>query len=103
MSDDPANTRQFLLMIILALWVAAFGYSILFFFGTEVGNVVPMAGLSNVVGFLGWQGVAAMFAFASFGIGRSFSKDSGIRRVSGLPLGFAVVLFLVVCAMFVFG
>jgi hypothetical protein len=103
MSDNRHETRALLMMIMLAFWAGAFGYSILYFFNGGVQNDGPMAGLSQGVGFLGWQGVAAMFAMASFGIGRSFPKDSGIRKVSSLPLGFAVVLFLVVSAMFVLG
>ena len=99
MSDNRQETRAFLLMVVLAFWAAAFGYSVLFF----TKGVDVSAGLNQMTGFLGWQGVAAMFAFAGYGLGRSFENDSGIRRVSAVPCALAVLMFVVVVAMYVLG
>ena len=41
--------------------------------------------------YLGWQGIAGIFAIAVFGVGLSWQKGSGVRRMSRLPILLAVV------------
>ncbi len=88
-----------LLMVLLALWVAAWGYSIFFLTLSPDKD----GGITRSVGFLGWQGVAGILAFGCWGIGWSFPKGSGIRRVSAVPLVMALALLVVGLGMAMFG
>jgi len=88
-----------LLMGILALWIAAYGYSLFMLLTGDVSGGAFTSGLNRFSIFLGWQGVAGIFAFASFGVGRSFNKGSGIRRVSVVPAVAALALVIIVVAM----
>jgi len=83
-------------MAMLALWAAAWGYSFVFALSTVAQGDGFTRGLNRIAGFLGWQGVAGMFAFACWGVGRGFSIGSGIRRISAVPLGLALALVIVV-------
>lgn len=85
-----------ILMGLLALWVAAWGYSLVFLATDFAGGEGISNGLTRTGGFFGWQGVAGMLAFACWGIGWSFPKGSGIRRISAVPLGLAAALIVIV-------
>ncbi len=103
MGKDSQETRTLLLMVLLAVWVAIYGYSLFFLMTTPVSGDGFTRGLNRVTGFLGWQGVAGMVAFACWGIGWSFPKGSGIRRMSGVPLGLVLALLFVGVGMVMFG
>ncbi|MGJ8584294.1 MAG: hypothetical protein ACSHXD_09390 [Marinosulfonomonas sp.] len=103
MSNEPNQNRLFALMVMLLFWLGAWGYSFVFLATVDPTGDGFTRGLNRVSGFLGWQGVAGLFAFASWGIGRSFPKPSGIRNVSAIPLWLAVVLILVLIGMSVWG
>lgn len=92
--------RLWLLMVLLALWLAAYGYSVIFVLSTQVEGSGFTRGLGRISGFLGWQGVAGTLAFASWGVGRGFPRRTGIRRISAVPLGMALaVIFLILGAV----
>lgn len=101
MAREKTETRSLMLMALLALWLAAWVYSV--FVLLIPGDRISTSGLGPVAGFLGWQGVAGMIAFGCWGIGVSFPKGSGIRRVSAVPLAMAAALILVGAGMAVFG
>ncbi|MEE9387564.1 MAG: hypothetical protein V3U96_03055 [Paracoccaceae bacterium] len=103
MGKDSGQAKTLLLMVLLALWLAVYAYSVLFLLNPPGKVIADGPGLSPMTGFLGWQGVAGMFAFACWGIGWSFPKGAGVRRVSGVPLGLAVALVIVGSGMAVFG
>ncbi len=92
------ETRKFALMVLLALWVAAWGYSLVPLFSEPEGvggDPVVEAfarGLNRMKGFLGWQGIAGMIALALWGVGRGLPKGSGARRISAVPLGITVAV-----------
>jgi len=94
MAQNRQETRALLLMVLMALWLAAYGYSVYYGLRTDPTGDGFTRGLNRVTGFLGWQGVAGILAFACFGVGRSFPKGSDIRRISAVPLGMAVALIL---------
>lgn len=102
MPDNKQETRTLLLMVLLALWVAVYGYSIIFMLTTPVEGSGFTRGMNRISGFLGWQGVAGILAFGCWGIGWSFPKGSGVRRVSAVPLWMAVALILVGVGMVMF-
>ncbi len=86
------------LMGLLAVWMAAYGYSLSWLFSPD-----PAAtGLARFSGFFSWQAVAGTVAFACWGVGWSFPKDSGIRRVSRMPMGLALALLLVLAGLALF-
>lgn len=91
MSDDKTAPKSFILMCLFAVWIAASGYSIAVLAQGEAAT-----GLTAMEKFLGWQGVAGMFALAIFGIGISLPKDSGSRSLSLVPILASVVLIAVV-------
>ena len=93
-SKDNTETRTLMLMALLALWLAAWAYSVVLLVSAEAAV--------RMVAYFGWQGVAGMIAFGCWGIGWSFAKGSGIRRISAVPLAMAFALVLVVIGMAVF-
>ncbi len=102
MPDQKQEARTLLLMAVLALWLTVYGYSIVVLMTTASVADGSGRGLSRITVFLGWQGVAGILAFGCWGIGWSFPKGSGVRRVSGVPLGLALTLILVGAGMLVF-
>ena len=102
MSEAGDDARRFALMALLALWVAAWGYSLVpLFAGVDSGEALLAS--ARVTAFLGWQGIAGMIALALWGIGRGFPKRSGTRRISALPLGMALALLLVLLGSMIWG
>ncbi|MGB5560523.1 MAG: hypothetical protein WBN04_21215 [Paracoccaceae bacterium] len=102
MSDNPQDGKALALMVLLALWAAAWGYSLVPLFQDPTGDGFTR-GLNRLRGFLGWQGIAGMIALALWGIGRGFPRRSGIRRISGVPLGMAFALLLVLVGLVLWG
>ena len=95
MDKDKHTTRVFLLMSLFALWFSAYAYSVVVLVRGASPDFAP-ARLTPMQEFLGWQGIAGMFAVAIFGLGLTLSKDSGIRNLSFLPaLAMAVLLGVV--------
>lgn len=98
--DEQTNQATLLiLMAILALWAAAWGYSFVFAVSSVAQGDGFTRGLNRITGFLGWQGVAGMLAFACWGVGRGFPAKSGVRRMSAVPLSLALVLIVLVLGM----
>ncbi len=96
--DSKDDSRALLLMGLLVLWLAAYGYSVVVLVTTRpLPAAVPGSG--PMVGFLGWQGIAGMVAFACWGVGRSFPRGSGIRRVAAVPIVMALALVLVMSGL----
>ncbi len=93
MTAPADDTRRLALMALLALWVAAWGLSVMQLLAEPTGDGFTR-GMNRMSGFLGWQGVAGMIALSLWGVGRGFAKPSGIRRVSAVPLGLTLVLLL---------
>ena len=93
MAESRDDTRKFIMMVLIALWAAAWGYSLVAVFADPTGDGFSR-GLNRVKGFLGWQGIAGMIALALWGVGREFDRNSGLRRISGVPLGMALALLL---------
>lgn len=99
MNEDRQDSRAFLLMVLLAVWLATYGYSVSLLFINDATDAGPALNRGQVFAFLGWQGVAGLIAFASFAVGIGFPKWSGVRRISGVPLGMALaVVGLVIAA-----
>lgn len=90
-------------MLTLALWLVAWGYSVVFVISADPTGDGFTRGLNRISGFLGWQGVAGMLAFAVWGVGLGFPKSSGIRRISAVPLGMALALILLIIGVVVWG
>ena len=103
--EDDARAeerRTMMLMALMALWLAAYGYSIVHLLTTAPIGSGFTRGLNRITGFLGWQGVAGMLAFGCWGLGWSFPKRSGIRRASAVPIILAAALVLVLLGMAMF-
>ena len=96
MAVDGHERRLWILMGLLALWLAAYGYSIVVLLGADQPADSAVQGLSRWAGFLGWQGVAGITAMAIWGVGRGLTKRTGIRRISSVPLGMALALVILV-------
>ena len=92
MAEDAHERRMWMMMALLALWLAVYGYSIM-----SLWNAGQMTGgASRFAAFLGWQGAAGILAFAVWGVGRGFPKRTGIRHISSAPLGLALAMALLV-------
>jgi len=95
MTDEKTQNRMLALMVMLALWLATFGYSVSILLSGDPAADVFTGGLSRASKFLGWQGVAGVVAVAVWGVGRGFPRVSGIRRITGIPIGIALTLGMV--------
>lgn len=98
MAETGDEMRKFVVMALLALWVAAWGYSLVPLFADITGDGFTR-GLNRLKGFLGWQAIAGMIALALWGIGRGLPRRSGARRIIGVPLGMALALLLALVAI----
>lgn len=86
MSDEPTPEPRFLLTVLAALWLMAFTYS---FVAARAASETAMglsAGAEALGAFLGWQGMAGLFALAAFGVSRAWPKGSPTRRLGAVPL-----------------
>lgn len=103
MTSENQDRRTMFLMTLLAMWGAAYAYSIWFLITTpaELGGIT--GGLSRLSGFVGWQAIAGLIGFAVWGIGWSFPKGSGVRNISGLPLILALAVVIVGIGMLALG
>ena len=101
--ENGQDTRTMVLMVLITLWLAAWGASLYFLLLVPPSAQVQIPGVGRLSGFFGWQGVASMFAFGAWGVGWSYEKGSGIRRVAAVPLLLAVALVLVLLGMWLFG
>jgi hypothetical protein len=93
------DARRFLIMVLGAAWLLAWGLSIASFWIAEppAGSVVGEKQVSN---FLGWQAIACVMALAFWGVGRAWPKGSGGRRLAGIPLAASAILALAMGAAF---
>ena len=96
MAEDGHERRLWLVMGLLALWLAAYGYSIVIILGADPATDGATRSPGRWTGFLGWQGVAGITALAIWGVGQGFPKRTGIRRISAAPLGMALALVMLV-------
>jgi hypothetical protein len=103
MDDEIPQARTLALMVLLALWCSAWVYSIVFFVDAGLTGDGINRGLDRISGFLGWQGVAGMLAFAVWGVGLGFPKGSPIRKTSAVPLGMALALILLIIGFVIWG
>jgi hypothetical protein len=103
MNENNQERRILVLMVLFALWVSALGFSFYIYFTTPDKVAATVPGLSRTIGLIGWQGVAGMFAIGCWGVGWSFPRGSGIRRMSVLPLSITVLLALVTSGVAFFG
>ena len=101
--NGPHKPNPLLLLTVLATcWLIAFVYSFVEA-GIAARTATDLSATAGVFGtFLGWQGVAGLFALACFGVSRAWAKGSGVRRLGALPLGLAVLLLLGFLASVVF-
>ena len=86
------DTRALWLLIAGAAWALAWAGSFAAFAMSEPAGEGFVRGLNRITGFLGWQGVAAMLAFAVWGAGRGWPARHPVRRASLIPLARAAVL-----------
>lgn len=98
MSDGSQDGKSLVLMALLAIWAAAWVFSLVQVFAEPTGDGFTR-GMNRVTGFLGWQGVAGVVALGLWGLGRGFPKGSGVRRISAVPLGIALALALALVGM----
>ena len=102
MRDPDKPEPRFLLTVLAACWVMAFAYSIVEA-GIAARTATGLSTTATVFGpFLGWQGVAGLFALACFGVSRAWPKTSGVRRLAAVPIGLSILLLLGVLALVVF-
>ena len=102
MSENNQDVRILLLMVLLAAWAVVYGYSIYFLLTVSPQGDGVTRGLNRISGFLGWQGLAGIIAFACWGIGWAFARSSSIRRISAVPMAMALALLMVMVGMVLF-
>lgn len=94
MDKVPNPEPRLLLTVLVAFWVMAFAYSFVAA-GSAASTAEGLAAAAVVLGtFLGWQGVAGLFALAAFGVSRAWPKGSTARRLGSVPLGLAGLILL---------
>ncbi len=102
MSDPEQTKPRFVLTLLAACWLMAFVYSFVEA-ALAAQSATGLSATATVFGaFLGWQGVAGLFALACFGVSRAWPKGSGVRRLGAVPLGVLAVLLLGFLTLVVF-
>lgn len=86
-----SDAQRFVMTILMAAWALSFAYAFFSFATTPPTGDGFVRGLNRVTAYLGWQGIAAMLAIAVFAVGRQWPKASGVRRLSRVPLGLALL------------
>lgn len=97
----PGDTARLLLTVLLALWVFAYGYSLvelsaLAASGRPLGEGLD---LGSSLHFLGWQGIAGVIAVGVFGVSRLWPRGAAARQLGNLPLALAFLLVAVIAAL----
>lgn len=95
----PSDTRRYLLIAVLALWVLAFGWSVFSFATMAPTGDGFTRGLNRVESFLGWQVVAALVATLAFAISRPWPVGHATRRIASVPFWIAVGEVIVLVAL----
>ena len=81
-SGGPGDQQRLVLTILYAFWVIVFAYSfVAYSFAPQEGPGFP-DGLYKPMAFLGWQGLAGVFAIAVFGVSRAWPRGSSVRNIS---------------------
>ncbi len=96
-----SDAKRFVMTVLMAAWAMAFAYAFFSFATTEPAGDGFTRGLNRASSYLGWQAIAGMFAIAIAAVGRDWSKGSGVRRLSLVPLGLALLHILALVAIFV--
>ena len=99
MSDGGKPEPRLLLTLLAALWLMAFVYAFVAARATAA-TAMGLSAAAEVLGtFLGWQGVAGLFALACFGVSRTWPRGAAARRLGAVPLliaGLVVLAFALV-------
>ncbi len=96
-------TPIFLLTALYALWLMCFVYSFVSFFLVEPVEENFTVGLNRILSFLGWQGIAGMLSIAVWALGQGWSRRSGVRRLTRLPIGLTFLMAAAVFGVIVWG
>lgn len=99
MSDGGKPEPRLLLTLLAALWLMAFVYAFVAARATAATAMGLSAAVEVLGTFLGWQGVAALFALACFGVSRAWPRGAAARRLGAVPLliaGLVVLAFALV-------
>jgi hypothetical protein len=93
-------TANTFLRFALLFWALAFAASFAVFALVPPTGDSFTRGLNRVMGFLGWQAVAAMLAVAVWTIGNRLERGSPGRRISRVPAALAGLLAAGIVALF---
>ena len=94
MTEETKREPRLALTVLGALWLMAFVYAFVAARETAQTAWGLSAGAEVLGTFLGWQGLALLFAIACFGVSRGWPKGSGVRRLGAVPLGLAFLMVL---------
>lgn len=78
--------RRYLLIVLIAAWVGAFGYAFVLLATLPPTGDGFTRGLNRMTAFIGWHLIAGLMGFAAWGVGLAWPKGSGVRTVSRAPL-----------------
>jgi len=93
-------TANTLLRFALLVWALAFAASFAVFVLVPATGDSFTRGLNRVMGFLGWQAVAAVLAVAVWTIGNRLDRGGMGRRISRVPAALAGLLAAGIVALF---
>ncbi|RZV98575.1 MAG: hypothetical protein EX266_17105, partial [Rhodobacteraceae bacterium] len=96
MSNEPSDTARLVLTALWAAWLMAFLYAFVAYARAPYEGAGFPDGLNKPAVFLGWQGIAALFALAVFGTSRAWPKGSAVRRAGATPLVIGILLGLAI-------
>ncbi len=94
-----AEGKRLLLIVLLAIWTLAWGYSFVAFATTEPSGDGFTRGMNRMTVFFGWQLAAALAAFAAWVVGRDWPRGSSVRYVSRVPIQLALGLAVVIAGL----
>ena len=99
MSEDPGDTTRLTLTALWSAWALTFLYAFVAYARAPYEGAGFPDGLNKPAVFLGWQGLALLFAIAVFGVSRAFPRGSPLRRSGVAPLVIETLLGLAIFAV----
>jgi hypothetical protein len=87
-------SREWLIWLLLALWAGAMAASAFALAAESVGDGF-LRGLDRVIGFFGWQLVAAVLALLVWIAGRPLPKGTVLRWLARVPGWWCVAMLVV--------
>ncbi len=103
MTERERDRQRMWLMVLGTGWCLTWATSFLAYWLSEPSGEGFLRGMNRVLNFLGWQGVAGMFALALWGVARNWPKGNATRRIASIPAALTLLLITAIVLLVLWG